>query len=43
MDGVGDEFGDEDVVVNAITDAATYDADSKGESSDGSDKVLINC
>lgn len=37
---IGYEFVDEDVVVDAVTDAATKDSDGKGESSHGGDKVL---
>lgn len=37
---VGDEFGDEDVVVNCVADAAADDADGEGEGGDGGDEVL---
>ena len=40
VDGVGDEFGDEDVVIGRVADGATNDADGKGECCDGRDEVL---
>lgn len=35
--GAGDEFGDEDVVVDCVADAAADDADGEGEGGDGGD------
>jgi len=35
-----DEFGDEDVVVHAVSDGTTNDADGKGQSSDRRDEVV---
>lgn len=35
--GVGDELGDEDVVVGGVADAAADDADAEGEGRDGGD------
>ena len=43
VDGVGDEFGDEDVVIGRVADGATNDADGKGECCDGRDEVLKGC
>ena len=38
--GVGDEFGDEDVVVCGVADGAADDADGEGQGGDGGDQVV---
>ena len=40
MDGVGDEFLDEDVVVGGVADGAADDADGEREGGDGRDEVV---
>lgn len=40
MDGIGDEFLDEDVVVDGVADGAADDADGEGEGGDGSDEIV---
>lgn len=41
MEGTGDEFGDEDVVVGCVTDGAADDADRKCQGCNGGDEVLV--
>lgn len=43
VDGVGNEFGCEDVVVDCVADSASDDADCEGEGRYGCDEVLIGC
>ena len=43
MDGVGNEFGNEYVVVGCVADGATNDANSEGEGRHGCDEVLKGC
>lgn len=38
--GVGDEFVDEDVVIDRVADDAADDADGEGEGGDGGDEVV---
>ena len=40
MDGVGDEFLDEDVVVGGVADGTADDTDREGEGGDGGDEVV---
>lgn len=40
VDGVGDEFREEDVVVGCVADGAPNDADGEGEGCNGCDEVL---
>ena len=40
VDGVGDEFVVEDVVIHRVADAAADDADGEGEGCDCGDEVL---
>ena len=40
VDGVGGEFGDEDVVVGCVSDGAADDADGESQGRDGCDEVL---
>ena len=43
VDGVGDEFGDEHVVVGCVADGATDDADGEGDGCHGCDEILRGC
>ena len=43
MNGIGEEFGEEDVVVGCVADGATDHADGEGEGCDGCDEILRRC
>lgn len=43
VNGVRNEFGNEDVVIGCVANGATDDADGEGEGCDGSDEVLRRC
>lgn len=40
LDGIGDELGDEDVVIDAVSDGTTNDTNGERECSDGGNEVV---